>query len=427
MNREILRLAIPNIISNISIPLLGIVDLAVLGHLESELYIGAISLGGTIFNFIYWGFAFLRMGTSGMTAQEYGRKNTKETMAILLRALLVGIAGSVAIVIMQYPIAELSFALIEGSTEVEQLAREYFYIRIWAAPASLALFALTGWFIGMQDARTPMYITIAINILNIALNLWLVIGQGMKSNGVAWATLIAQYVGFIAALIVIYFRYRNNIAEVQVNLIFRMNEFKRFFAVNTDIFIRMICIIFVFTFFNFRSAAINDTILAVNTVLMSFFMLFSFFADGFAYAGEALVGKYTGENNTKMRNKTIRYLFLWGISIGVLITVVYAIAGSNIMRLITDNQDVIQAAKPFMIWVIIIPVVSFASFIWDGIYIGATATKLMRNTMLFAAFGMFLPSYLILSEYYQNQALWVAFIIFMIGRGALQTILFRRI
>jgi len=426
MNKEILRLAIPNIISNISIPLLGMADLAVLGHLESERYMGAIAIGGTIFNFIYWGFAFLRMGTSGMTAQEYGKNNLLEAIAILFRALMVSFVAGLLIILIQQPIAWLSFGLIKGSLEVEAIAYQYYIILIWATPAALGLFAITGWFIGMQNANIPMIINIIIFFLNIAFNLWFVFGLGMKADGVAWGTLISLYIGFAVGLSVIFYQYKAEIRAVNWYIVLKISEIKRFFSINTDIFIRMICIIFVFTFFNFQSAAKGDTILAVNSVLMSFFMFFSFFADGFAYAGEALVGKYVGSRNYEKLMQTIRYQFIWGVTIGVFMSGVYAFAGINIMKLITNQPNVIAAAEPYIFWAALIPVISFTSFIWDGIYIGATATRLMRNTMLIAAFVIFLPSYLILSHYFEHQALWLSFVLFMLGRGILQSLLYKK-
>ncbi len=421
MNKNILKLAIPNIISNISIPLLTLVDLAVLGHLESEVYIGAIALGGTIFNFIYWGFAFLRMGTSGLSAQAYGRRHFREAANILIRAIVVGVVGSLIIIILQKGIALLSFSIIEGSTEVERLAKEYFYIRIWAAPASLSLFALSGWFIGMQNSRIPMVISLFVNILNLGFNLFFIYILGMKSDGVALGTLISQYLGLILALGFVYRYYRRIFANMKMHIVLNWRALKIFFQLNSDIFVRMVCITLVFTFFNVKSAAFDDTILAINTLLLQFFMFFSYLADGFAYASEALTGRYIGEKNQQKLNKSVRYIFKWGMGTGLFFTLIYAVAGNNIVGILTDNVRLINAIAPYMIWVTFVPLLSFAAFIWDGIYIGATASRLMRNTMLISTVGLFFPMYYLTTSL-GNHGLWLALITFMLGRGILQTI-----
>ncbi|RLD60036.1 MAG: MATE family efflux transporter, partial [Bacteroidetes bacterium] len=268
MNKKILNLAIPNIISNITIPLLGMVDLSVLGHLDSEIYIGAIAIGGMIFNFLYWGFSFLRMSTSGFTAQSYGRKNFKESAILLSRALLVALVGSVFLIALQKPIGLFSFFIINGSKEVEALASQYYYIRIYAAPATLSLYALIGWFVGMQNTKTPMIIAIVINVVNIALDLIFVFAFNMKSDGVALGTVIAQYSGLFIALVLFYKYYKRFIKYWNYRAMIKLSEIKKFFIVNKDIFIRTLCLIIVFSFFTTESANTNNSILAVNTLLL---------------------------------------------------------------------------------------------------------------------------------------------------------------
>lgn len=422
-NRRILDLAIPNIISNITIPLLGMVDLALLGHLNSEIYIGAIALGGMIFNFLYWGFSFLRMGTSGFTAQFYGQRNLPATTTVLGRALVVGVGGGLLLVILQQPIAWLSFGLIEGSADVEQLAASYFFIRIWAAPATIGLYALTGWFIGMQNARTPMFIAIIINVLNIIFNVTFVFGFGMKSDGVALGTLLAQYTGFFAGLYFLFRYYKKVLRHFVWRSLFEFSELKRFFAVNQDIFIRTFCLIAVFTFFTSKSAETDDTILAINTLLLQFFTFFSFFMDGFAYAGESLVGKYIGAQNSPLLKRTVRNLFRWGLGITLAVTVVYAAGGNLFLRLLTNSETLISGSMAFFPWVIAIPLAGFASFLWDGIYIGATASKAMRNAMLLATGIVFFPVWLLLSPYIGNHSLWLALVLFLFARGLFQSVM----
>ncbi|HKJ77955.1 MAG TPA: MATE family efflux transporter [Prolixibacteraceae bacterium] len=426
MNREILRLALPNIISNITIPLLGMVDMALMGHLGSEVYIGAISLGGVIFNFIYWGFGFLRMSTSGFTAQAFGEKNNTETITILLRALLVALVISLFILALQAPIAWLAFKVIGGSQEVEMLANEYFRIRVWGAPAALALFVFSGWFLGMQNARYPMIIAITVNVINILISLFFVFGLKMKSNGVALGTAISQYIGLIIAVYFLYKKYRNLVPGLSKKALLNLKILSNFFRVNTDIFIRSFCIILVFTFFTSKSASINDTILAVNSLLLQFLLFFSFFIDGFAFAGEALVGKFVGARELAQLKKAIKLLFLWGIALALAFTLSYLPGINFVIKLLTSQTDVIQSAQPYIPWVILIPLASFSSFIWDGIFIGATASKEMRNALLASAFLVFAPVYFFLNPILGNHALWLGMVLFMFSRGLFQTFLYKK-
>lgn len=426
MNRQILNLAIPNIISNITIPLLGMVDLAILGHLESEIYIGAIALGGLIFNFIYAVFSFLRMGTSGFTSQAYGENNPTEMILMFGRSMFFAIVGGIIIILLQYPIDLLSFNLLSGSNEVESLAKEYYYIRIYAAPASLGIMAMSGWFIGMQNAKTPMIIAILINIINIGANVAFVYGFGMKSDGVAWGTLIAQYVGLVTGIILFWRKYRSYFKYWESQLFFNLVKLKRFFKVNLDIIIRTLSLIFVFAYFTAESAKINDTILAVNTVLLQYLFLFSYLTDGFAYAAEALVGKYIGAKDNNNLKKVIVNLFVWGLVISIPFTLTYIFGGNYLLFILTDNPEVIAAATPYLFWIGLVPMITFAAFIWDGVYIGATASKPMRNALLISTFLVFLPSYYLLINPLGNHGLWLAIMLFMISRGVLLTLWARK-
>lgn len=426
MNKRILRLAIPNIISNVTIPLVGMVDLAVLGHLDSELYIGAIAVGGVIFNVLYWGFGFLRMGTSGFTAQAYGSRDLAEAATVFGRALVVAIGGALLLVLLRDPIEWLSFSLIQGSEGVEQLAGSYFRIRILAAPATISLYAFTGWFVGMQNTRFPMFIAILVNILNLGFNLLFIYHFGMTSDGVAWGTLIAQYLGLLLAVFLMIRYYRKVFRHASLQAVWQWRKYRQFFLVNRDIFIRTLCLIFVFTFFTSQSASTDDTILAVNTLLLQFFMLFSFFADGFAHAGEALTGRFIGAANQAALKKVIRLLFLWGLWISIPFTLAYALFSEQIILILTDNRDIIAASKPYLIWILFIPLAGYPSFIWDGIYIGATASKGMRNSMLAATLLVFVPAFFLLRDHLNNHALWLALILFLVARGAAQTLLARR-
>jgi MATE family multidrug resistance protein len=427
LNKRILNLAVPNIISNITVPLLSMVDMSLVGHLEtnSKLHIGAISLGTMIFNFIYWGFSFLRMGTSGFTAQAFGQNDHRESMLTLSRAVAVAIGGALMLIILQRPIAKLAFLILDGSPEVETLARQYYFIRIWAAPATIGLYALTGWFIGMQNARIPMILAIVVNLLNIGFNVLLIRYFGMESDGVALGTVIAQYCGIILGIF-LFFRYHRNLFKYwSYRAMVELKALRLFFSVNKDIFLRTICLIFVMSFFTAQSADIGNTTLAVNSVQLQFFMFFSFVMDGFAYAAEALTGRYIGQDSKKLLNRAVALLFRWGTGFALLFTAAYVLLGDQILLLLTDNEDVLGASNQYIYWVYSIPLITFAAFLWDGIYIGATASRGMRNAMLISTLVIFLPGYYLLVGPLGNHGLWLAFMLFQASRGLLQTFLSR--
>ena len=419
MNKRILNLAIPNIITNITIPLLGIVDLAIVGHIGNKTHIGGIAIGTMIFNFIYWNFGFLRMGTSGFTAQAYGARDFSQAMKILVRALTIALIIAFLILILQIPICRFSLYVVDGSLEIEQLAAKYFFIRIWAAPAVLCLYAVKGWFIGMQNARIPMFIAILINIFNVVFSLLFVFVFDMDIEGVALGTVIAQYGGLLLAIAfwVIYYRRFMRWFDIRESL--RLNEMKRFFSVNTDIFIRSLCIVSVFTFIPIAGAKMGDSILAVNTLLLQFFTVFSYIMDGFAYAGEALTGRYIGAKNKINLKISIRLIFRWGLGLSILFVFLYAFAGENLLWLFTNDVSIIKSAHVFYWWVLLVPLTGYAAFLWDGIFVGATASKTMRNTMLIST-ALFFIVYYSFSQLLENNALWLALILFLLTRGVIQ-------
>lgn len=421
MNRKILNLAIPNIISNLSVPLLGAVDTALVGHLEEAYYLGAIALGGMIFNFIFWGFGFLRMGTTGLTAQAFGEENKTESIMTLARALTVAGIFSLLILLLQVWIADLSFWLVEASPEVERYTRTYFNIRIYTAPATLGLYAINGWFLGMQNARYPMIVTVVLNALNIILDVYFVYSLGMDVDGVALGTLIARYTGFFLAVALLVTKYKDWLKGYVHKLLLEVKALKKFFSVNRDIFIRTLCLIFTFSFFTAKSASFGDVTLAANSILLQLWMMVSYGIDGFAYAAESLIGRYTGSQQRKRVNIAAKYCFIWGIGIGLFASVVYAVFNVHILYIFTDQTEVIDTAMIYFIWTIAGPVVSSFSYIWDGIFIGATATGPMRDSMIIATIGIFLPVYVIGVYYLGNHALWLALTLFMIGRGATLT------
>jgi MATE family multidrug resistance protein len=419
IDKEILRLSVPNIVSNITVPLLGLVDLAMMGRLDNPVYIGAIALGGVIFNIIYHSFAFLRMGSSGFTSQAYGAKNSRDVSLVLIRSLIVAAGFATLLIVMQYPIQWIGFNMLDGSEEVKALAREYFYIRIYAAPATLALYALYGWFLGLQNARIPMIIAIVVNILNIGFNFLLIYIFRMKSDGVALASVMAQYSGLVLAFIFLIRRYGEYLIKFSRSVIFQIDEIKRFFRVNSDIFIRTLLLLLVLAFFTSRSAHISDEILAVNTLLFQFFFIFSYFADGFAFAGEALAGKARGANKQLHLKHTVKHLFYWGWGASLVFSLVFFVGLKPLLWIMTDNQNLIHMAYEFRYWIILLPLVSGFAFIWDGIYIGVTASIAMRNTMIIASVFVFLPSYYLTVQHIGNNALWLALHLFMMARGIL--------
>ncbi len=427
MNREILRLAIPNIISNLSIPLISLVDLGLMGHLDSAEYILTIGFGVMIFNFVYWGFGFLRMGTSGFTAQEYGKQNDKECLLVLGRALLVALLGSLLLVALKTPLLKLSLLLIDTTPDVEAYVTDYFNIRILAAPATISLFAFTGWFFGMQNAKTPMVLTISVNLLNIGFSYWFVRSTGMKSDGVALGTLIAQYCGLILAFVFFYRKYKHMLLFWDKAGLFDVSKIKKFLMVNSDIIVRTLCLIFAFSFFKVQSGKEGVVLGSANIILLEYIMISAYGIDGFAFAAESVVGKYFGAGDAMNFRNAIKISFQWGIGISIVLVLFFYLFGRNILQLLTDNQEVINSAIPFLGWLIIAPVIHAVPFIWDGVFIGITASKAMRNTMLLSTFLFFLPTYYIFHNIMGNHALWLALTILMLARGISQTMLAKHV
>ncbi len=426
INKRILQIAVPSIISNITVPLLGLIDVTIVGHLGAAAYIGAIAVGGMLFNIIYWIFGFLRMGTSGMTSQAYGKHDLDEVARLLLRSVGVGLLIAIILVALQYPIRKLAFTFIQTTEEVERLATLYFRICIWGAPAMLGLYGFAGWFIGMQNSRFPMYIAITQNIVNIAASLCFVYLFHMKVAGVAWGTLTAQYAGFLMALL-LWRRYYGGLKKhVAWHEVLKKEAMLRFFQVNRDIFLRTLCLVIVTLFFTSAGAAQGEIVLAVNTLLMQLFTLFSYIMDGFAYSGEALVGKYVGANNQPALYRTVRQLFIWGVGLSTGFTLLYFFGGKSFLGLLTNETSVIREAGNYFYWVLAIPLTGFAAFLWDGIFIGATATRQMFYSMLVAS-GSFFLVYYSLHEWMGNHALWLAFIVYLSLRGIMQAALSRKI
>ncbi len=423
INKEILRLAIPNILSNISVPFLSSVDTALMGFEGEASYIGAVGLASMVFNLIYWGFGFLRMGTTGMTAQAYGKNDSKEIIGIFGRGMMV--AGIIALVLLifQIPIGAASMYLVGVTEDTDVLVQEYFNIRIWAAPAALGLMVLMGWFFGMQNAIFPLYLTLIINVTNIICSWILVRHYNLGIEGVAYGTVLAQYVGLIFGVVFFFWKYKSYVAGLNLKLIIQMDKLKSFFILNRDIFIRTVCLIVAFGFFYNRSAFLGVTMLAVNQVFMQYINWMSYGIDGFAYAAESLVGKYEGANDSDKKKQAVHASFIWGGAFALLYVIVFWIGGQRLLEIFTDNPEVIQEGVAFLPWIILFPLLGFVSYIWDGIFIGLTASRAMRDTM-FLSLLAFMVSYYFLSPY-GNHGLWMAMLVYVGVRGILQTIWYK--
>lgn len=424
MNSRILHIAVPAIISNITVPLLGLVDVAIVGHLGAGSYIGAIAVGGMIFNVMYWLFGFLRMGTSGLTSQALGRRDLGGVMNILARSLVVALGVAAVLIVLQVPLRTMALAVMAPTPEVGHYAEIYFNTLIWGAPAMLSLYSLTGWYIGMQNSRLPMLIAILQNVVNIVASLFFVFVMGMKVEGVAFGTLVAQYSGVLTAAVAWFASYGRLRCRLSVGSLFAWSEMKRFFSVNRDIFLRTLCLISVMLFFTSAGSWQGNIVLAVNTLLMQFYMLFSYVMDGFAYAGEALGGRYYGARNERALSRMLRSLFLWGGAMTLLFTLLYIIGGRAFLSILTDDAAVVSAAMPYYPWAVVMPMAGAAAFIWDGVFIGCTKTGGMLLSMLVSTV-VFFVLFFSMRPMIGNHGLWLAFVAYMAMRGIAQTLIWK--
>ncbi len=408
INRNILNLAVPSILANITVPIVGMVDIAVAGHLDASslasvaTLIGGVAIGTMLFDLLYWNFGFLRVGTGGLVAQAFGRNDMKAAADIFSRAVGIALLCSVLLLVTQWLFIRLAFLVIDCSPEVEELASTYFYIRIWASPATLSLMALKGWFIGMQDSISPMVTDLVVNVMNALASIVLALGftagdlayEGIGFRGIAVGTVAAQYSGLACALLIVFFKYRKKVFSgyglSDCVSSFKGTETRRFFVMNTDLFVRSLCFIGIYIGFTTFSAHYGDLLLASGTILMKIMMLFSYFTDGFAYAGEALSGRYIGAGDRGNLMRTVKFVFVWSLGIGVAFMFIYAFAGQPIMKVMTSDYEVVDMSMRYMPWMILMPLAGCAAFAWDGIYIGATASGPIRNTMILAAAGFFI-------------------------------------
>lgn len=414
INREILSLAIPSIITNITTPLLALMDVAIVGHMGDASYIAAIAIGGTIFNMIYWLFAFLRMGTSGLSAQAHGANDGDELNLVLSRGLLVAISASLIIILVSPVIAWISFAIMDVDGGVKLMAGKYFAILVWGAPAVLSTYTFSGWALGRKNPKAPMWVSFIINFSNILVSLILVYVFRLKIEGVAFGTLSAQWIGALSFIFIIYRQYRPKLPTL--DRVLQKSALKRFFSVNADIFFRTCCLIAVTVWFTRAGSQQGTIVLAVNTLLMQFFILFSYFMDGFAFAGESLCGNCLGAKDKFKMSQSVRALLYWGTGVALIFTLAYFFCGEWIMTLLSGDLDVIEASREYIHWVILIPVMGFLAFTWDGVYIGITRTREMLLSMA-AATVIYFTLFFILFPYLGNDGLWIAFLCYLVSRG----------
>ena len=467
INRDILKLAVPSILANITVPIVGMVDIAVAGHLDASAatLIGGIAMGSMLFDLLYWNFGFLRVGTGGLTAQAFGRKDWGECSRILTRALGMSLAIACCLLLIQWVFVKAAFVVVDCSPEVQELASKYFFIRIWAAPATLSLMALKGWFIGMQDSVSPMVTDFVVNGMNVLMSIALALGislpllapavsaaladstvalasgvsdvlpgagsalaasaaladstvvlasgvsglipgagsgqiasevvsvsrvllPAMGFPGIALGTVVAQYSGLLVALMIILFKYRRKVfagfSFADFRDVFKGGETRRFFVMNADLFVRSLCFITIYIGFTVISARYGDVLLAVSSIMMKILMMFSYFTDGFAYAGEAMTGRYIGAGDPVNLRKTVRWTFIWSMGLALLFIAIYHFGGVFLLRMMTSDATVVEASRDFLPWLLLMPVVGCAAFTWDGIFIGATGSREMRNSMLWS-------------------------------------------
>ena len=415
MNRTVLKLAIPSIFANITVPLVGMADTAIAGRLGDATVLGGIAIASMLFDLLYWNMGFLRVGTGGMVAQAYGRGDYKDAMSTFALGITTALAFAFLFIVCQWVYVEAAFHFIECSPGIEALAREYFFIRIWAAPATLSLNVFKGFFIGMQNAVSPMAVDITVNVTNIAASIFFAFYAGLGFSGIAWGTLVAQYVGLILAVSLMVFQYRRHFHLMDIRNDIRPGKIRKFFMLNADLFVRSLCFLFIYAGLTSLAAKYGDVDLAVSSIMMKLMLLYSYFIDGFAYAGEALSGRYIGARDRESLTRAVKVIFMWCCGIGIVSTLGYWAGGEWLVRLMATDATVIAESARFLPWLLVMPFVSSVAFTWDGIFIGATATKALRNSMLWAVVGFF-ASYFLLRGTIGVQSLWVGYMMHLVVR-----------
>jgi len=424
-NKNIWRIAAPMILSNISVPLLGMVDTGVTGHLENAAYLGGVAVGSTIFGFLYTGVNFLRMGTTGIAAQQYGAKDFDGLRVTLGQALIVALAIAVLLLLLQVPIGAAAISLIGPDPAVAGFADQYFSIRIWSAPATLANFALLGWFLGLQNARVPLIVVLVINVTNIVLDLVLVVVVGMKVDGVAIASVIAEFTGLAVGLGFVVRELNRHSGHWVISKLTTLREYTAFFGINAHLFVRTMALVFTLTFITAQGARLGGLILAANAILMNFQNLLAFALDGFAHAAEALVGKAVGEKDRAALQRSVVLALRWSLIVAVGFSAFFWLVGPMLVAVLTDLPDIRTTTLRYLPWLIVSPLIAVWSYLYDGVFVGATLAKEMRNIMLISAFVIFIPAWYVL-QFLGNDGLWLSFMLFLASRGIGMHIYYRR-
>lgn len=393
--------------------------------MDDPAYIGAIALGGVVFNILYWGFGFLRPGTTGLTAQAFGAKDYPAAYKYFLQAFGLSLIFGLGLLAFHIPIGKFAYSFLNGSEQVKSLSYEYFSIRVLAAPAVISLFAFRGWFFGMQNAVAPMALTIVSNVINIFLSWYLVMKMNMSVQGVAIGTVVAQYFTLLLAFGILLYRHKTEVFKYIEKQTFQLSKMKRFLNVNRDMFLRNIGMILVFSFFTNFSAGVSEEYLAVNEILLQLFYFMSYSVDGFAYAAESLVGRYIGEKSAEKVKVVVRKTLYYGLGFGALFTLLYLFFGDVCMRVFTDNQELIATAAPYYKWLALVALCGALAFIWDGVYGGATASVELRNAMFFSVVSFFVVFYSF-KPFYPNHAVWLGMIAFMLARSLFQIFFYKR-
>ena len=425
MNKKVLKLAGPSILANITVPLVGMVDVAIAGRLGDAASIGAIAVSTMLFDLLYWNMGFLRVGTGGYAAQAYGRRDFKDAFRVLVQALGTAITAALLIWAIQFIYLETAFLIVDTTPATEQLARTYFNIRIWAAPATLSLFVFKGWFIGMQNTVSPMVVDVSVNVINLLSSILFAVGLNMGIAGIALGTLVAQYLGLILSVTLMYLYYRKLFHYIQIKGNLKLKQMKNFFVMNGNLFLRSTSLLLVYAGFTSISAKYGDNLLAVSTIMMKLMLLYSYFIDGFAYAGEALTGRFIGAKDPNSLKKAIKVLFVWTFIIASVSTLAYAVADESLFRLMTNNTVVVEAAKAYFPWLLVVPVFSCVAFILDGIFIGATASAAIRDTMLLSA-ASFFATYYLLDSKMGLHALFAAFMMHLVVRTVVMAFMMKK-
>ena len=416
LNLKIWRMAWPPMVANITTPLLGLVDTAVVGHLGTAVHLGAVAIGASIFSFLFWAFGFLRMGSTGLTAQALGREDGRQVRALLLQSVTMGVGLGLLLILLQTPIIELALYFMAPSAELEPWARAYCEARIYSAPAVLAGYALMGWFFGVQYSKGPLWMLLVINIANMVLDYVAVYQWDMASVGVAWATVASHYLGVMVALFFAAKQLRRFDGHVPLIDLSKWRTYIELIQVNRYLFVRTILLLTVMSFFTAQGARLGDSVLAANAVLLTFLMIISNALDGFAFSVEALCGESLGRKQKALFQKVIRLSTYWALLAAVLLMLIFSAFGGMIIDLLTNVESVRADAKLYLPWLIAFPLLGIWSYMLDGIFIGTTSVKQMQNTMIASVLGIFFPLWFV-TQGFGNHGLWFSMAVFFVARA----------